>query len=326
MSQPASTAVPNVPTARALMLASVWVAVFTIATKTLAWRLTGSVGLLADALESLVNLVAALFGLWMVTVAARPADEDHPFGHGKAEYFSSAFEGLMIFAAALGIFWTAIPRLWEPEPLTSMGLGLALSLISSLANGALALVMLRASRVRRSIALEADARHLLTDVWTSAGVLLGLLAVMLTGQLWLDAVVAIAVAVNIVREGARLLWRSAQGLMDVSMEARDYAAIDATLRRHARDADGGPVRFDHIVTRRAGQQSFMGLHMHVPGAWTLTRAAILRDAVERDLIGAVPGLSTRIELLPIGQETASERLSGQAGPENTETPPPIAPS
>jgi cation diffusion facilitator family transporter len=302
------------------MLTSVVVAIFAIITKTLAWWLTGSVGLLADALESLVNLAAALFGLWMVTVAARPADEDHPFGHGKAEYFSSAFEGLMIFAAALGILWTAIPRLWEPESLTRMGLGLALSLVSSLANGALALVMLRASRVRRSIALEADARHLLTDVWTSAGVLVGLLAVALTGHLWLDAVVAIAVAVNIVREGARLLWRSAQGLMDVSLEARDCAAIDAILLRHAhasRDSenaslDDAPVWFDHIVTRRAGQHGFVDLHMHVPGAWTLARAALLREAVERDLIDALPGLHARIELLPIGQEPAGEHITGQA--------------
>jgi cation diffusion facilitator family transporter len=321
MSTSASATVSKVPTARTLMLASAIVAIFTIVFKTLAWKLTGSVGLLADALESVVNLVAALFGLWMVTVAARPADKDHPFGHGKAEYFSSAFEGLMIFAAAIGIFWTAIPRLWAPEPLTRMGLGLGLSLISSLANGALALVMMRAARVRRSIALEADARHLLADVWTSAGVLVGLLVVMLTGLLWLDAVVAIAVAVNIVREGARLLWRSAQGLMDVSMETRDCAAIEAVLLRHTcTDADAqkpgaeGPVHFDHVVTRRAGQQSFVDLHMHAPGVWTLAHAARLRDAVERALIRAVPGLRARIELLPLGQEAASEHMPGLTDP------------
>ena len=328
-----SPAAGNVPTARALMRASVGVAVFTIASKTLAWRLTGSVGLLSDALESLVNLVAALFGLWMVTVAARPADARHPYGHGKAEYFSSAFEGLMIFAAAIGIFWTAIPRLWEPAPLTRMGLGLGLSLVSSLANGALALVMLRASRVRRSIALEADARHLLADVWTSAGVLLGLLVVMLTGLLWLDAVVAIAVAVNIVREGARMMWRSAQGLMDVAMETRDCAVIDAVLLRHMEPDAGAQqpgeapvmVRFDHVVTRSAGQQSFVELHMHVPGTWTLARAASMRDAVERDLIAAVPGLRARIELLPIGQEPVSERMPGLADPEHTISEPPPNP-
>jgi len=318
MSLPAPPASDKTPSVRALMLVSVVVAIFTIIAKTLAWWLTGSVGLLSDALESLVNLAAALFGLWMVTVAARPADKDHPFGHGKAEYFSSAFEGLMIFAAAIGIFWTAIPRLWEPAPLTSMGLGLALSLVSSLANGVLAVVMLRAARTHRSIALEADGRHLLADVWTSAGVLAGLLVVMLTGLLWLDAVVAIAVGVNIVREGARLIWRSAQGLMDVSLEARDCAVIDAVLQRHAH-ADSGAensspgdasVWFDHIVTRRAGQQGFIALHMHVPGTWTLARAALLRDAVERDLIDALPGLHARIELLPIGQEPAGEHRPG----------------
>jgi len=313
-----SRATQNVLSARTLMLASAGVAVFTIIAKTLAWWMTGSVGLLSDALESLVNLAAALFGLWMVTVAARPADAEHPFGHGKAEYFSSGFEGLMIFAAAIGIFWTAFPRLWEHQPLTRMGLGLLLSLVSSLANGTLALVMLRASRIQRSIALEADARHLLADVWTSAGVLLGLLVVLFTGLWWFDAVVAIAVGVNIVREGARLMWRSVEGLMDVSMEARDCAAIDAVLLRHTRAADAkessldGPVRFDHVITRRAGQQSFVELHMHVPGTWTLVRAALLRDAVERDLIHAVPGLSTRIELLPIGQKTVSEHLEHTA--------------
>ena len=290
-------------TPRRLMLISVAVALLTIGLKMTAWHITGSVGLLSDAMESFVNLAAALFGLWMVTVAARPADQEHPFGHSKAEYFASAFEGLMIFAAALAIFWTAIPRLWEPAPLEKLGFGLLLSVLSSLANGALALVMLRSSRAHRSIALEADARHLLADVWTSAGVLVGLLAVMLTGFLWLDAVVAIAVAVNIVREGARLIWRSVQGLMDEAMEARDCAAIDAVLLRHA----DGAVRFDHVVTRRAGQQGFVDLHMHAPGDWALTRAALLRQDVERDLMQAVPGLQARIELLPIGQKTAREQ-------------------
>jgi cation diffusion facilitator family transporter len=308
--------------ARTLMIVSAAVAVFTIICKTLAWWLTDSVGLLSDALESFVNLAAALFGLWMVTLAARPADAQHPFGHGKAEYFSSAFEGMMIFLAALGIFWTAFPRLWAPAPLERLGWGLSLSLISSLVNGALALVMLRAARAQRSIALEADARHLFADVWTSAGVLLGLLVVMITGLLWLDAVVAIAVGVNIVREGAWLIWRSVQGLMDVAMEDRDRATIDTVLLAHARNTDLGQqdgsgdlsnndtVRFDRIVTRCAGQQRFVDLHMHVPGSWTLERAALERDAVERHLIEAVPGLRIRIELLPIGQTTASERLEG----------------
>jgi cation diffusion facilitator family transporter len=298
-------------TPRRLMLLSVAVALLTIGLKMTAWRLTGSVGLLSDAMESFVNLAAALFGLWMVTVAARPADEEHPFGHSKAEYFASAFEGLMIFAAAIAIFWTAVPRLWNPAPLERLGVGLLLSVVSSLANWARALVMLRASRAHRSIALEADAHHLLADVWTSAGVLLGLLAVMLTGFAWLDAVVAIAVAVNIVREGARLIWRSVQGLMDVAMEARDCAAIDAVLLRHA---SAGVARFDHVVTRRAGQQGFVDLHMHVPGDWTLERAAALRQDVERELMQAVPGLQARIELLPLGQKTARELAgSGQAG-------------
>ena len=185
-------------TPRRLMAVSVVVALMTITLKTAAWWFTGSVGLLSDAMESFVNLAAAMFGLLMVTVAARPADDDHPYGHDKAEYFSSGFEGILIIGAAAAIIWTALPRFWNPQPLEQVGWGLALSVASSVLNGVLAWVMLRASRMHRSIALEADAKHLLTDVWTSAGVVAGLLLVGVTGWLWLDPLVAIGVALNIV--------------------------------------------------------------------------------------------------------------------------------
>ena len=288
---------------RTLLWASVAVAVATIALKTLAWYVTGSVGLLSDALESFVNLASAVFALAMVTIAQRPADEDHPFGHHKAEYFSSGFEGILIVGVSVAILWAAVHRLFAPQPLEQLGWGLALSVASSALNGGLAWLMLRSARVHRSIALEADARHLLTDVWTSAGVLIGLVGVALTGWLWLDAVAAILVALNILKEGAALVWRSSQGLMDEAVEPEALAAIHAVL---GRIAQGQPVRFDHLITRRAGQRRFAALHMHLPAAWTLRHAAALRAQVEQALMAAVPGLRATIELLPTDVEAQPE--------------------
>jgi cation diffusion facilitator family transporter len=277
---------------------SVAVALATIALKTGAWWVSGSVSLLADALESLVNLAGAMFALAMVTLAARPPDEEHPYGHHKAEYFSSGFEGVLIFAAALAIIWAAVMRLRDPQPLDAVGLGLVLSIVSSTMNGVLAWSMLRKAREARSMALEADARHLFTDVWTSAGVVLGLLAVVATGWLWLDPVLAIAVALNILREGASLIRRSADGLLDQSVEPQTRADIDATLASFSGDA----VRFDHVVTRRAGQRRFVDLHMHMPADWSLGQAASLRGSVEKALMAAVPGLRASIQLLPTDVE------------------------
>jgi len=288
---------------RTLLWASVAVAVATIALKTLAWYVTGSVGLLSDALESFVNLASAVFALAMVTIAQRPADEDHPFGHHKAEYFSSGFEGILIVGVSVAILWAAVHRLFAPQSLEQLGWGLALSVASSALNGGLAWLMLRSARVHRSIALEADARHLLTDVWTSAGVLIGLVGVALTGWLWLDAVAAILVALNILKEGAALVWRSSQGLMDEAVEPEALAAIHAVL---GRIAQGQPVRFDHLITRRAGQRRFAALHMHLPAAWTLRHAAALRAQVEQALMAAVPGLRATIELLPTDVEAQPE--------------------
>ena len=277
---------------------SIAVALATIALKTGAWWVSGSVSLLSDALESLVNLAGAMFALAMVTVAARPADDDHPYGHHKAEYFSSGFEGVLIFVAALAIIVAAVDRLLHPQPLEAVGLGLLLSVVSSAMNGALAWSMLRKARSARSMALEADARHLFTDVWTSAGVVAGLLAVMYTGWIWLDPVIAIAVALNIMREGASLVWRSAGGLMDQAIEPETRAEIDQVLESF----DHQTIRFDHVVTRRAGQRRFVDLHMHMPAAWTLGRAAAVRASVEQALMSAVPGLRATIQLLPLDVE------------------------
>ena len=306
-------------TPRRLMAASVVVALLTIALKTAAWWLTGSVGLLSDALESFVNLAAAMFGLLMVTVAERPADEGHPFGHHKAEYFSSGFEGVLIIGAAAAIVWATLPRFWAPQPLEQVGWGLALALLSSAFNGLLAWVMLRASRQHRSIALEADARHLLTDVWTSAGVVAGLVLVQFTGWLWLDPLVAIGVALNIAREGVRLMRRSSQGLMDAAVEPDTQARIDAVLAQFAA-RHGGPaaVLFDHVLTRKAGQRRFVNLHMHLPPGWTLARADALRGEVEQALLAAVPGLHASIQMLPDGVEPISTELG--AAPAEAQRP------
>ena len=283
---------------RTYLKLSIAVALATIVLKFGAWWVSGSVGLLSDALESLVNLAGAMFALAMVTIAARPPDDDHPYGHHKAEYFSSGFEGVLIFAAALAIVWAAVQRWFDPQPLEAVGLGIALSVVSSGMNGVLAWSMLRKARAARSMALEADARHLYTDVWTSVGVVVGLFGVLATGWLWLDPVIAIAVALNILREGALLVWRSTEGLMDQALEPAVMAEIEKTLEgfRHP------TIRFDHVATRRAGQRRFVDLHMHMPAGWTLGRAAALRASVEQALMSAVPGLRASIQLLPMDVE------------------------
>ena len=281
-------------TPRRLLMASVVVAVLTIALKTLAWWVTGSGGLLSDAMESFVNLASAIFALVMVTVAAQPPDAEHPYGHHKAEYFSSGFEGVLIIGAAAGIIWAASGRIFDPQPLTQLDWGLGLSLVSSALNGLLAWVMHRAAVAHRSIALEADARHLVTDVWTSAGVVVGLGLAWATGWLWLDAVVAIGVALNILREGVSLIRRSSQGLMDEALEPQALAEIHKVLAGFEHHT----IRFDHVTTRQAGQRRFVDLHMHMPAAWSLGRAAALRTSVEQALMSAVPGLRATIQLLP----------------------------
>jgi cation diffusion facilitator family transporter len=286
-------------TPKRLLMASVVVALLTIGLKTAAWWVTDSVGLLSDAMESVVNLASAVFGLMMVTIAARPADDDHPYGHHKAEYFSSGFEGILIIVAAIGIVAVSVQRFFEPQPLAQLDLGLALSVASSALNGLLAWVMLLAAKVHRSVALEADGRHLITDVWTSVGVVLGLALAAATGWWWMDVVVAIAVALNILKEGAHLVWQASQGLMDESLEPEVRASIDDVLKTFAfQRGDVQIIRFDHLTSRKAGQRRFVDLHMHMPASWTLGRAAAVRMTVEQALMSAVPGLRASIQLLP----------------------------
>jgi cation diffusion facilitator family transporter len=260
-------------------------------------------------MESFVNLASALFAVAMVTIAQRPADADHPFGHTKAEYFSSGFEGLLIAGCRgrdhLGRGASAF---MAPQPIESLGWGLSLTVASSLLNWALAHRMMIGAREHRSIALEADARHLYTDVWTSGGVVLGLVIVHLTGWLVLDPLIAIAVALNILREGGRLAWRSIEGLMDTAVESDVRAEIDRTLERFAHST----IRFDHIVTRRAGRRRFVDMHMHMPGGWSLRRAATLRGEVEQALMSDVHGLRASIQLLPSDVEAHFDDADGPA--------------
>ncbi|RZJ06846.1 MAG: cation transporter [Rubrivivax sp.] len=286
--------------ASAYLKLSVATAVVTIVLKTAAWWWTGSVSLAADALESLVNLAGAIFALAMVTLAAQPPDAEHPYGHHKAEYFSSGFEGILIIAAGLGILWGAADRWQHPQQLESVGVGVALAVVSSALNGGLAWAMLRKAREVHSVALAGDARHLITDVWTSAGVVAGLIGVMATGLQWLDPLLAIVVALNILREGWHLIHESTRGLMDEALDDDALARLQAVLVSFGK---AHPARFDHIASRVAGQRRYVDLHLHLPAHWTLARAAALRADVERELMAAVPGLRASIQLLPSDVET-----------------------
>ena len=294
-----------------LLQISVVVAIATIALKTTAWAVSGSVGLLSDALESLVNLVGAVFALGMVTIAKRPADDDHPYGHTKAEYFSDGFEGLLIFGAAMAILWASVNRLMHPQPLEQLGWGMVLSLISTALNGGLAVVMLRAAKQYRSAALEGDGRHLMTDVWTSVGVVLGLQLAMWTGWQWLDAVIGMAVALHILKEGAKLVWASSQGLMDEAVDADTLAQIDHCVQRFEADTGHG-VHCDKVSTRRAGALNFIDLHLHMPGNWSLAHATELRLALETALLQAVPNARITVEVLPMGVQTQTEVIEEKA--------------
>lgn len=255
---------------------SIAAAVVTIALKSLAFLVTGSVGLLSDAAESVVNLVAAVIALVALRVAARPADDNHHFGHGKAEYFSAGAEGVMIFVAAAVILVTAVQRFLDPQPLESVGVGLLVSTLASVLNGAVGVLLVRAGRAHRSVTLSADGKHLLTDVWTSAGVIVGVLLVALTGWQRLDPVVAALVAVNILVTGWRLVSESVVSLLDAAMPAEDLARLDGALEP-LRSAD---VSFDQIRTRVSGRHRFVSLVVRVPGDWTVARADGVARAVE----------------------------------------------
>lgn len=266
---------------------SIAAAIATITLKTGAWWLTGSVGLLSDAAESSVNLVAAVVALFALRLAARPADDTHHFGHTKAEFFSAAAEGTMIFAAAAFIIWSAIGRFLDPQPLDNVGIGLGISVIASALNGAVAFVLLRAGRQHRSLTLTADGRHLLTDVWTSAGVVLGVLLVAVTGIERLDPVVAILVGLNIIWTGWRLLLESGHGLLDATLPEEQNAALVALLNEF-RTAE---VDFHGLRTRTSGHQGFAEVHVLVPGEWTVQRGHDLCERIEAAVAERLEGIT-----------------------------------
>jgi len=284
-----TTLIPALRERQALAL-SVLAALVTMTLKLGAWYQTGSVGLLSDALEALVNLAGASFALLMVIWAQRPPDRQHPFGHGKAEYFSSAFEGLLIVIAAVAIFVSAAQRLLHPQPLQAMGLGLGLTALATLVNFVVALLLLRSGRVHRSLATEADGRHLMTDVWTSIGVAVGVGIAWLSGRLWLDPVVAILVGLNILREGWELVRRSFDGLMDSALPDTDITAINAVLDRVCPDA----ARFTGLRTRSAGRNRFAYVELHVPGDWPVSSALQPMEQAERELARAGITLTIRL--------------------------------
>ena len=267
------------------MLLAIAAALLTIGLKAGAWALTDSIGLLSDAAEGLTNLAAGVVGFWMLTVAARPPDEEHTYGHSKAEYFSSGVESSLILVAAAVIAWFSLGRLLQPQPLENVGLGLGVSVVASIINGAVAFVLLREGRKVNSITLTADGRHLLTDVWTSAGVIVAILLVGLTGWLILDPLIALAVAVNIIYTGIRLLSDSAHGLLDTALPPADQAVI-ASVMAHYREAEG--IDFHALRTRQAGQRRFISMHVLVPGDWLVQRGHALCEEIERDLIARLP--------------------------------------
>jgi len=291
---------------------SIAAAVVTIALKMAAWRLTGSVGLLSDALESLVNLVAAIMTLMMLTVAARPPDEDHAYGHSKAEYFASGTEGALILLAAVAIGWTAFQRLLDPQPIEQAGLGVVVSTAASLVNLGVSRVLLRAGRRYHSIALEADAHHLMTDVWTSAGVLAGIGLVALTGWQRLDPIIAIAVACQIVWTGVQLLRRSAMGLLDAALTPEDQEALRAVLARH----EAPTVRFHAVRTRQAASRRFISMHVLVPGDWTVRRGHDLLERLEHEIRAVVPNATvlTHLEAIEDPASWQDQELDRAAAP------------
>jgi cation diffusion facilitator family transporter len=283
---------------------SIAAAVATIALKALAYLLTGSVGLLSDALESFVNLAGALMALAMLSLAARPPDANHAYGHGKAEYFSSGVEGGLILIAAVSIAVAAVDRLLHPRPLEQLGLGLTISVVASLVNLGVSVVLMRAAKQYDSITLRANAHHLMTDVWTSAGVLVGVGAVAVTGWLWLDPLVALAVAANIVWTGVRIVHASILGLMDTALPAAELAAITAVLDRYASDE----VRYHALRTRQAGPRRFVSVHVLVPGAWSVMRGHDLLERIEADIREALPLVSVLTHLEPLEDPAAHDDL------------------
>jgi cation diffusion facilitator family transporter len=292
---------------------SIAAALATIVLKSTAYLLTGSVGLLSDALESLVNLVGAMMALGMLTVAARPADDDHAYGHGKAEYFSSGVEGTLIIIAAISIALTALERLISPKPLEQVGVGLGVSLVASLVNLGVAAVLLRAGRLYGSVTLQANASHLLTDVWTSAGVLAGVGAVALTGWGALDPVVALVVAANIVWTGGGIVRKSVLGLMDTALPPEDLQALRAAIDRHMTDG----VQYHALRSRQSGTRRFVSLHVLVPGEWTVHHGHQLLERIEADVRRSITNVTVFTHLESLDDPASWEDVAldrREAGP------------
>ncbi|MBI4783215.1 MAG: cation transporter [Oscillatoriophycideae cyanobacterium NC_groundwater_1537_Pr4_S-0.65um_50_18] len=285
----------NAHSARSYTLLSIAAALLTIALKTGAYWLTGSVGLLSDALESGINLTAALFAFWALSYAAKPPDDDHPYGHSKAEYFSSGLESALIVIAAVGIAITAWQRLLDPQPLEQIGVGLALSLVATAINGGVAWILLRAGKRLNSIALRADSHHLLTDVWTSFGVVIGIFLVQLTGWIILDPIVALLVAANIVWAGMRLMRETGSGLLDESIPQADQQLIKQVLIEYEQEG----IQFHALRTRKAGSRCFVSLHILTPGNWTVQQGHDLCEKVELAIAQLMPRTHVMTHLEPL---------------------------
>jgi cation diffusion facilitator family transporter len=300
------------PTDRSFLTRFAWLsigaAVITIALKGIAYWLTGSVGLLSDALESFVNLAGAILALTMLTIAARPADEDHAYGHGKAEYFSSGVEGTLILLAAASIVASAIPRLITPKPLEQIGVGLAVSMAASLVNLVTALILVQAGKRHRSITLEANANHLLTDVWTSVGVVIGVGAVAVTGWERLDPIVAFLVAGNIVWSGIRIVRKSALGLMDTALPVEQQNMVRNILEPYMQPGQGG-VQYHALRTRQSGSRQFVSFHVLVPGGWTVQRGHRLLEKIEAEIRSAIPSVTVFTHLESLNDPASWEDTS-----------------
>jgi cation diffusion facilitator family transporter len=284
---------------------SIAAAVATILLKFYAYHITGSMGFMSDALESFVNLFAAVFGLVMLNISQKPADEGHEFGHSKAEYFSSAMEGALILIAALSIILSAIPRIIEPKPLENLNTGLLFSLLASVVNLVVGLTLIKNGKEKRSLLLEADGRHLMTDVWTSAGVIAGIVIVKFTGWLIIDPVIAILVALNIIYTGYKLIGRSASGLMDATIPEEDLRKI----RVYLDSLQEKQIEYHSLMTRTAGQRKFISLHLLVPGEWTVKQGHDCADDVEETIIGLFDEpvtVSTHIE--PVGDPSSMKDI------------------
>ena len=288
---------------------SIAAAISTILLKGIAWQLTGSVGLLSDAIESFVNLAGALMALWMLTLAAQPADAAHPHGHGKAEYFSSAFEGFLILLAAFSIAYAAVNRLLDPQPLEAVGVGLLVSVVASIINFATAGVLMRVGKKHNSITLEADAHHLMTDVWTSVGVIAGVGLVAWSGWLWLDPLIALIVAANIVWTGYQLMRRSADGLMDRALPTEKLEKIDRLLADYRRQG----LEFHALRTRQAGSRSFVTLHVLVPGHWSVRDGHDWAGRIEADIRKTLDHADVTTHLEPIGDPIETGDINGGSG-------------